>query len=71
VEAFHSVATTAPWDEAAAEKHGRLRAALRLAGPPIGDFDEMIAAHALALGAVLITDNVWHFERVEGLFLEN
>lgn len=71
VDAFLSVATTAPWDEAAAEKHGRLRAALRLAGTPIGDFDEMIAAHALALGAVLVTDNVRHFERVEGLVVEN
>jgi tRNA(fMet)-specific endonuclease VapC len=71
VDAFLSVATTVPWDEVAAERHGRLRAALRLAGSPIGDFDEMIAAHALALGAVLVTDNVKHFARVEGLVVEN
>jgi tRNA(fMet)-specific endonuclease VapC len=31
----------------------------------------MIAAHALALGATLITDNVRHFSRVSGLKIEN
>ncbi|MDZ7856835.1 type II toxin-antitoxin system VapC family toxin [Sphaerotilus sp.] len=71
VEAFLQTATTAPWDAAAAEVHGRLRAALRQRGTPIGDFDEMIAAHALALGAVLVTDNVRHFEQVPGLVIEN
>lgn len=71
VEAFLQAATTAAWDEAAADVHGRLRAALRSRGTPIGDFDEMIAAHALALGAVLVTDNTRHFERVDGLALEN
>ena len=42
-----------------------------MAGTPIGDFDEMIAAHALSIGAVLVTDNVRYFARVEGLALEN
>lgn len=71
VEAFLETAVTAPWDEAAADEHGKLRARLRLAGTPIGDFDEMIAGHALSLAAVLVTDNVKHFERVEGLVVEN
>ena len=70
-EAFFAVAATLPWDVAAAEAHGQLRAALRQAGTPIGDLDEMIAAHALALGVALVTDNTRHFERVEGLALEN
>jgi tRNA(fMet)-specific endonuclease VapC len=48
-----------------------LRAKLRRAGTPIGDFDEMIAAHALSLDAVLVTDNTRHFQMVEGLALEN
>jgi tRNA(fMet)-specific endonuclease VapC len=71
VEAFLQATTTMPWDEAAADAHGRLRARLRSAGTPIGDFDEMIAAHALAVEAVLVTDNTRHFERVDGLVLEN
>lgn len=71
VEAFLRATTTLAWDEASADAHGRLRAQLRLAGTPIGDFDEMIAAHALAVGAVLVSDNTRHFARVAGLALEN
>jgi len=70
-DAFLAVATTLAWDAAAAAAHGRLRAQLRQAGTPIGDFDEMIAAHALSLGAVLVTDNERHFRRISGLHVEN
>ena len=55
----------------AAKAGGRLRAALRRSGKPIGDLDALIAAHALALGLVLVTNNVREFSRVEGLRLEN
>ncbi len=71
VDAFLAVARTAPWDEAAADTHGQVRARLRSNGTPIGDFDEMIAAHALSLGATLVTDNVRHFARIEHLQVEN
>lgn len=71
VDAFLAVARTEPWDEACAEYHARLRAQLQARGHVLGDFDEMIAAHALSLGAVLVTDNLRHFRRVEGLRLEN
>jgi tRNA(fMet)-specific endonuclease VapC len=70
-DAFLAVATTLAWDSAAAAGHGRLRAQLRQAGTPIGDFDEMIAAHALSVGAVLVTDNERHFRRIPGLPVEN
>jgi tRNA(fMet)-specific endonuclease VapC len=70
-EQFFAVAVTAAWDAAAATAHGALRARLRTQGTPIGDFDEMIAGHALALRAVLVTDNLKHFDRVEGLAMEN
>jgi tRNA(fMet)-specific endonuclease VapC len=46
---------------------GVLRATLQQAGQPIGDHDMMIAAHALAMNATLITHNLAHFERVSGL----
>lgn len=69
--AFFEVATTLPWDAAAAEAHGQLRAQLQRAGTPIGDFNEMIAAHALSVGAVLVTANVRHFERVPHLSIAN
>ena len=71
VDAFLSVARTVAWDSGAADAHGQLRATLTAKGRRIGDFDEMIAAHALALGATLVTDNVRHFSRVSGLKVEN
>lgn len=70
-DAFLAVATTLAWDATAAAAHGRLRAQLRQAGTPIGDFDEMIAAHALSVGAVLVTSNERHFRRISGLTVEN
>lgn len=51
--------------------YGRVRAALEAAGQPIGPNDLLIAAHALSLGATLVTDNVREFSRVPGLRVEN
>ncbi len=44
---------------------------LKLAGTPIGANDLWIACHALARDAVLVTNNVREFERVQGLAIEN
>ncbi len=55
----------------AAEIYGDARLALERAGTPIGPLDTQIAAHALALGAVLVTNNTREFERVPGLVVEN
>jgi tRNA(fMet)-specific endonuclease VapC len=71
VDAFLAVARTEPWDAACAEFHALVRAQLRTKAQVLGDFDEMIAAHALALGAVLVTDDLRHFRRVDGLRIEN
>ena len=71
VDAFLQAAWTADWDVKAADQHGRLRARLRQAGTPIGDFDEMIAAHALAHGLTLVTNNTREFKRVKGLKVED
>ena len=59
------------FDEAAAVEFGRIGAELAERGLPIGDFDVLIAAHAVAVGAVLITNNERHFARVRGLRVEN
>ncbi len=60
------------WTESAADAYGRPRAALQRAGSPIGDHDVMIAAHAIVLDAVLVTNNTRHFERLGApLRLEN
>lgn len=71
VHAFLAIARTEAWDLRAADVHGQLRAALAAAGQPIGDFDEMIAAHALATDSILVTGNVAHFRRIPDLRLEN
>lgn len=63
--------TVLPYDTAAAQRYGRLAAALLDAGMPIGVEDTMIAAHALSLEATLVTHNLKHFERVPGLTVED
>ena len=60
-----------PWDTAAAAHFAEVAAALHLGGLPIGSMDAMIAGHAKAVGAVLITNNTRHFSRVAGLVVEN
>lgn len=52
-------------------RYGRLRADLERRGTLIGANDMLIAAHALAIGATLVTDNVREFERVDGLDIVN
>lgn len=54
-----------------AQVYGRIRAHLRRAGRPIGPLDLLIAAHALYLGSVLVTNNVDEFARVPHLNIEN
>jgi tRNA(fMet)-specific endonuclease VapC len=54
-----------------ARTYGGLRTTLEKRGTPIGPYDMMIAAHALSLGLVLVTDNEREFRRVKSLRLEN
>lgn len=44
---------------------------LRVAGTPVDEFDLLIAANALHYNLTLVTDNVKHFKRIEGLKIEN
>ena len=60
-----------PFDTAAAERYGRIRATLELQGLPIGPLDTLIGSHALHLGAILVTHNLREFSRIEGLRLED
>ena len=61
----------ADFDLNAAQVYGTLRYALERLGTPIGPLDMQIAAHALALEATLVTNNVREFERVPDLKLIN
>lgn len=51
--------------------YGGLRADLEKSGRPIGANDLLIAAHVLALGQILVTDNAREFSRIKGLVVEN
>ena len=71
VHGFLDRITVMPWDTAAADHFARLRASLERGGTPIGVMDTMIAGHALALKATLVTNNLKHFQQVAALRLEN
>lgn len=60
-----------PFDDAAAEMYGHVRASLERAGKIIGPLDTLIAAHALSRGATVVTNNIEEFSRVPGLIVEN
>ncbi len=51
--------------------YATLRSELEKEGRPIGGNDLFIAAHALALGAILVTADEGEFGRVDGLKIEN
>ena len=70
VEEFLLRVEALPWNSEAARHYARIRAALEKDGEPMGNLDLMIAAHAVAAEAVLVThDHV--FRRVKGLKLED
>jgi tRNA(fMet)-specific endonuclease VapC len=57
VESFLANTEIFPWDSAAAQAYGLLRAEQERKGRPLSVEDLMIAAHALSLGLVLITND--------------
>lgn len=71
VEALLGEIAVLPFDVPADAAYGGICAALEAAGRPIGGNDLLIAAHASALGATLVTANTGEFERVRGLRVEN
>ena len=70
VDEFLLRVTTLPWDSAAAQQYGRIRAELEREGKSLGSLDLMIGAHGLALGAVLVT-NDRAFRRIKKLQIED
>ena len=60
-----------PFEEADALAAARIRAQLFQVGLPIGDFDSLIAAQALARDLIVVTNNVDEFERVPDLSIQN
>jgi tRNA(fMet)-specific endonuclease VapC len=71
VEAFLAEVPVLPFDVPADTEYGGIRAELEAAGRPIGSNDLLIAAHACALAATVVTANVGEFRRIRGLNVEN
>ena len=60
-----------PVGKESAEIFGMLKASLEKQGTPLDDFDLTLASCALAHNLVLVTNNVKHFQRIDGLRLVN
>ena len=71
VDAFAAQFVSLPFDDVATRLFGEIRHALMAAGKPIGPYDTMIAAIALAHDLTLVTHNTNEFSRVAGLKLED
>ncbi|MDE2162816.1 MAG: type II toxin-antitoxin system VapC family toxin [Alphaproteobacteria bacterium] len=71
LEALIAEIPIVPFRAPADEIYAELRARLEKQGTPAGANDMLIAAHALALGATLVTDNEREFARIKSLKVEN
>ena len=71
VEEFLRRLAVLDWGREATRHYAEIRAHIERLGKPMGNLDLMIAAHARALGAVLVTNNERHFRHVPRLDVEN
>jgi tRNA(fMet)-specific endonuclease VapC len=71
VEAILGAMTIRSLESDAERIYASIRVALEKKGTPIGAHDMLIAAHARALDAVCVTDNVAEFKRIPALEVEN
>jgi len=71
VEDVLSEMTVLPFDVPADAEYGGIRSELEAAGRPISGNDLLIAAHACAISATLVTANTEEFKRVQGLKVQN
>lgn len=71
IRAFLENTEVLPFTVEAAREAGKIRADPASAGKMIGAYDLLIAGHARALEATLVTNNVKEFSRVERLSIEN
>jgi len=53
------------------ELYGKIRLKLEKSGMPLGDMDMLIAAAALSSGAILVSHNLRHFKKIEGIKVED
>lgn len=71
IDDFVAAVQVAAFDPDSAERFGTIACHLADSGTPIGQMDTLIAAHALALDVVLVTNRTRDFGKVPGLRTAN
>ena len=71
IQALERLIPVLPLDVGAGKHYGDVRTVLERKGTPIGAYDLLIAAHALSLRLILVTNNLREFRRVPQLMVEN
>lgn len=71
LDAFLTPFELLSYDAAAVKIYGGIRSDLEKKGQPIGPLDMLIAAQALSMGLILVTNNEKEFQRIPGLSIEN
>ena len=71
IDKFVSHLNIAQFDSLAADAYGDIRAELEQNGMLIGSEDLFIAAHAVSMNSILVTNNIKEFENVPNLIIEN
>ena len=71
ITTFAEAIAVVPFDQDAADSFAAVAVSLARRGVPIGTFDTLMAAHALSLGLIFVTNNAKHFGRVAALKTEN
>jgi predicted nucleic acid-binding protein len=71
VKEFEDAMNVIDLDRESLEYYARIKANLRAEGKMLDDFDILIAATAIVNSCVLVTNNTKHFERIDGLTIEN
>lgn len=71
ISTFVEAVAVVPFDQVAADRFAVVATSFARRGEPIGTFDTLMAAHALSLGLMFVTNNLKHFARVAGLRAES
>jgi len=71
IKNLENVLEIIPVGEEVAEIFGREKVRLEKEGTPLDDFDLVVGCCALAHNLTLVTNNVRHFRRIEGLQITN
>lgn len=71
VNEFEDATNVIDLDRESLEHYARIKAKLRAEGKMLDDFDILIAATAIVNDCILVTNNTKHFERIDGLTIEN